>query len=206
MSHKGRGRTVGLDDRLIESPTGTDAAESMRGWRALSDASTSNGRASHMSRPVKCPVTVPPAEELGACVDLPSPCVRRPAGSGLFPRSTLRGKSWPASCLALWQCRALAGDLGERGGLGYRPQSSSPSSATISRLRGRSAIRVTVAGSVASISQWRRAMLTGDKPRAASSCLVSLSKLARAPGLSASASIRARRAAVRVQPGGQAAL
>jgi hypothetical protein len=49
-------------------------------------------------------------------------------------------------------------------------------------------------------------MLTGDKPRAASSCLVSLSKLARAPGLSASASIRARRAAVRVQPGGQAAL
>ena len=128
------------------------------------------------------------------------------SGSGLFPRSTLRGKCWPASCLALWQCRALAGDLGERGGLGYRPQSSSPSSATISRLRGRSAIGVTVAGSVASISQWRRAMLTGDKPRAASSCLVSLSKLARTPGFSASASIRARRAAVWVQPGGQAAL
>src|SRR5215213_450825 len=44
---------------------------------------------------------VPPAEELGAYVDLPSPCGRRPAGFGLFPRSTLRGKCWPASCLAL---------------------------------------------------------------------------------------------------------
>jgi hypothetical protein len=100
----------------------------------------------------------------------------------------------------------FAGDLGERGGIDYRPQSSSPSSATISRLWRRSAIGVTLAGSVGSICQWRRAMLTGDKPRAASSCLTSLSKLARDPRSSASANIRARRACVRVQPGAQAAL
>jgi hypothetical protein len=53
---------------------------------------TSNGRASHMSRPVKCPVTVPPAEELGACVDLPSTLRSSSSGVWLIPTIDIAGK------------------------------------------------------------------------------------------------------------------
>ena len=75
------------------------------------------------------------------------------SGVWLIPTIDIAGKVLASQLPCVVQCRALAGDLGERGGLGCRPQSSSPSSVKISRLRGRSAIGVTVAGSVASICQ-----------------------------------------------------
>jgi hypothetical protein len=53
---------------------------------------TSNGRASHMSRPVKCPVTVPPAEELWSLRRFALTLRSSSGGVWLIPTIDIAGK------------------------------------------------------------------------------------------------------------------